>query len=160
MMLTLGIYVFMLRTLPYQTIKRDVTYQWPENKRMGQRATSQFLGPDVETITLAGQLMPELTGGRVSLAALQAMADQGRAWPLIEGSGTIYGMFVIQRLSQTGTQLFPDGQPRQINFDITLKRVDESLHAMFGDLRTQMEGVLHKAEALLDKAQQAAGINP
>ncbi|MFI8418500.1 phage tail protein [Serratia sp. NPDC078593] len=160
MMLTLGIYVFKLRTLPYQTIKRDISYQWPENKRVGQRATSQFLGPDVETITLSGQLMPELTGGRISLAVLQVMADQGRAWPLIEGSGMIYGMFVIQRLSQTGTQLFPDGQPRQINFDITLKRVDESLYAMFGDLRTQAQGLLDKAGKLLNKAQQAVGLNP
>ncbi|VTP60527.1 Uncharacterised protein [Serratia rubidaea] len=30
---------------------------------------------------------------------------------------------------------------------------------MFGDLRTQAEGVLHKAGVLLDKAKQAAGLN-
>lgn len=152
MMLTLGLFVFMLRTIPYQTMNRQMSYRWPQNDRVGQRATSQFLGVDVETIALSGQLLPELTGGRLSLLALQTMAEQGRAWPLIEGSGTIYGMFVIEKISQTSTQFFPDGQPRQINFDITLKRVDESLHAMFGDLR-------HQATELLDKAQKATGIS-
>ncbi|TXE74238.1 phage tail protein [Serratia nevei] len=152
MMLTLGLFVFMLRTVPYQTMNRQMDYRWPENNRVGQRATSQFLGVDTETITLSGQLLPELTGGRLSLLTLQTMAEQGRAWPLIEGSGTIYGMFVIQKISQTSTHFFPDGQPRQINFDITLKRVDESLHAMFGDLRQQ-------ATDLLDKAQKATGIS-
>ncbi|MCP1107281.1 phage tail protein [Serratia nevei] len=152
MMLTLGLFVFMLRTIPYQTMNRQMDYRWPENGRVGQRATSQFLGVDTETITLSGQLLPELTGGRLSLLTLQTMAEQGRAWPLIEGSGTIYGMFVIQKISQTSTHFFPDGQPRQINFDITLKRVDESLHAMFGDLRQQ-------ATDLLDKAQKATGVS-
>ncbi|OKB67660.1 phage tail protein [Serratia marcescens] len=151
MMLTLGLFVFMLRTIPYQTMNRQMGYRWPQNDRIGQRATSQFLGVDVETITLSGQLLPELTGGRLSLLALQTMAEQGRAWPLIEGSGAIYGMFVIEKIAQTSSQFFPDGQPRQINFDITLKRVDESLHAMFGDLR-------HQATELLDKAQKATGI--
>lgn len=28
----------------------------------------------------------------------------GKSWPLIEGSGTIYGMFVIESLSQTKTE--------------------------------------------------------
>nr|SAY41514.1 Phage P2 GpU [Serratia marcescens] len=152
MMLTLGLFVFMLRTVPYQTMNRQMDYRWPENNRVGQRATSQFLGVDTETITLSGQLLPELTGGRLSLLTLQTMAEQGRAWPLIEGSGTIYGMFVLQKISQTSTHFFPDGQPRQINFDITLKRVDESLHAMFGDLRQQ-------ATDSLDKAQKATGIS-
>jgi Phage protein U len=133
-------------------MNRQMDYRWPENNRVGQRATSQFLGVDTETITLSGQLLPELTGGRLSLLTLQTMAEQGRAWPLIEGSGTIYGMFVIQKISQTSTHFFPDGQPRQINFDITLKRVDESLHAMFGDLQQQ-------ATDLLDKAQKATGIS-
>ncbi len=40
-------------------------------------------------LTLSGVLMPEITGGRLSLLALEQMAEQGKAWPLIEGSGTI-----------------------------------------------------------------------
>nr|WP_315290056.1 phage tail protein [Serratia proteamaculans] len=152
MMLTLGLFVFMLRTLPYQTMNRQLSYRWPTGSRVGQRPSAQFLGVDGETITLSGQLLPELTGGRLSLLTLQTMAEQGRAWPLIEGSGTIYGMFVIEKITQDSKEFFANGQPRQISFTITLKRVDESLHAMFGDLH-------HQAGELLAKAQKATGIS-
>lgn len=152
MMLTLGLFVFMLRTLPYQSMNRQLSYRWPTGSRVGQRPSAQFLGMDAETITLSGQLLPELTGGRLSLLALQTMAEQGRAWPLIEGTGTIYGMFVIEKITQDNKQFFANGQPREINFSITLKRVDESLYAMFGDLRQQ-------ASDLLNKAQKATGIS-
>ncbi|MGQ8707238.1 phage tail protein [Serratia sp. TSA_198.1] len=152
MMLTLGLFVFMLRTLPYQSMNRQLSYRWPTGNRVGQRPSAQFLGMDAETITLSGQLLPELTGGRLSLLALQTMAEQGRAWPLIEGTGTIYGMFVIEKITQDNKQFFANGQPREINFSITLKRVDESLYAMFGDLRQQ-------AGDLLNKAQKATGIS-
>lgn len=152
MMLTLGLFVFMLRTLPYQSMNRQLSYRWPTGSRVGQRPSAQFLGIDAETITLSGQLLPELTGGRLSLLALQTMAEQGRAWPLIEGTGTIYGMFVIEKITEDNKQFFANGQPREINFSITLKRVDESLYAMFGDLRQQ-------ASDLLNKAQKATGIS-
>ncbi|AEF43935.1 P2 GpU family protein [Serratia sp. AS12] len=152
MMLTLGLFVFMLRTLPYQSMNRQLSYRWPTGSRVGQRPSAQFLGMDAETITLSGQLLPELTGGRLSLLALQTMAEQGRAWPLIEGTGTIYGMFVIEKITEDNKQFFANGQPREINFSITLKRVDESLYAMFGDLRQQ-------ASDLLNKAQKATGIS-
>jgi phage protein U len=133
-------------------MNRQLSYRWPTGSRVGQRPSAQFLGMDAETITLSGQLLPELTGGRLSLLALQTMAEQGRAWPLIEGTGTIYGMFVIEKITQDNKQFFANGQPREINFSITLKRVDESLYAMFGDLRQQ-------AGDLLNKAQKATGIS-
>ncbi|SQI32031.1 Phage protein U [Serratia plymuthica] len=133
-------------------MNRQLSYRWPTGSRVGQRPSAQFLGMDTETITLSGQLLPELTGGRLSLLALQTMAEQGRAWPLIEGTGTIYGMFVIEKITQDNKQFFANGQPREINFSITLKRVDESLYAMFGDLRQQ-------AGDLLNKAQKATGIS-
>ncbi|UJD81947.1 phage tail protein [Serratia rubidaea] len=137
MMLTLGLFVFMLQTLPYQTMTRQVEYRWPSNARIGLRPAMQFIGVDNETVTLSGVLMPEITGGRWSLMSLQLLADQGRAWPLVGGDGTIYGMFVIESLSEDSAEFFADGSARRTEFTLTLKRVDESLSAMFGDLRQQ-----------------------
>lgn len=31
MMLTLGMFVFMRQTLPFQTLQRDAEYRWPSN---------------------------------------------------------------------------------------------------------------------------------
>ncbi|EKN6152154.1 phage tail protein [Yersinia enterocolitica] len=147
MMLSLGLFVFMRQTTPYQSIGRNIDYRWPTNSRIGLRPAAQFLGVDSEKITLSAVLLPELTGGKLSLLALELMAAQGKAWPLIEGNGTIYGMFVIESLSQIGTLFFADGSARRIEFTLKLLRVDESLTAMFGDLRQQADQLLTKAQA-------------
>lgn len=149
MMLSLGLFVFMRQTTPYQNMNRNIDYRWPTNNRIGLRPAAQFLGVDSEKITLSGVLLPELTGGKLSLLALELMAAQGKAWPLIEGNGTLYGMFAIESLSQTGTLFFADGSARRIEFTLKLLRVDESLTAMFGDLRQQADQLLTKAQAWL-----------
>lgn len=148
MMLTLGLFVFQLQTVPYQSLQRDVDYRWPANNRVGLRPLPQFLGVNEEKITLSGVLMPEITGGRLSLMALNLMADEGKAWPLLEGSGTIYGMFVVNSVSETHTEHFSNGAPRRIEFTLTLTRVDESLAAMFGDMKAQADGLLNQAGGL------------
>lgn len=137
MMLALGLFVFMRQTLPYQTMQRDSTFRWPSNARMGKRNAFQYNGPENDTITISGELFPEITGGTLSLSAVRLMAEQGKAWPLIEGTGMIYGMFVINSVSETGALFYPDGSPRKINFTLKLTRVDESLKAMFGDIYDQ-----------------------
>ncbi|WP_312203169.1 phage tail protein [Kosakonia cowanii] len=137
MMLALGLFVFMRQTLPYQTMQRDSTFRWPSNARMGKRNAFQYTGPENDTITISGELFPEITGGTLSLSAVRLMAEQGKAWPLIDGTGMIYGMFVINSVSETGTLFYPDGSPRKINFTLKLTRVDESLKVMFGDIYDQ-----------------------
>ncbi|HHL2561141.1 TPA: phage tail protein [Yersinia enterocolitica] len=139
MMMALGMFVFMLQTVPYQDFQHQMAWRHPSNARIGLRPISQFLGPDEESITLSGVLYPELTGGKVSLMALQLMAETGKAWSLIEGSGAIHGMFVIESLSRTKSIFFSDGSARKIEFTLTLKRTDESLKEMFGDLSQQFD---------------------
>ncbi|WP_318371834.1 phage tail protein [Enterobacter sp.] len=151
MMLALGMFVFMRQTLPYQSIQRDTDYRWPSNSRVGLRDTFQFLGPGEETVTLSGVLYPELTGGKLTMTTLRLMADEGRAWPLIDGTGTIYGMFIINNVSETGSLLFSDGTPRRTDFTLKLTRVDESLAALYGDIGKQAESLIGKAGDLAGK---------
>ncbi len=110
-----------------------------------------------DMLTLSGVLMPEITGGRLSLLALEQMAEQGKAWPLIEGSGTIYGMYVIEGLNQTKTEFFRDGMPRRIEFTLSLKRVDESLSDMFGDLSAQLNNLQDTATSALSDISKTVG---
>jgi len=149
MMLTLGMFVFMRQSLPYQSLQRSADYQWPSNSRVGKRDAFQFLGPGEDKITLTGDLYPEMTGGRLSMLALYTMADEGRAWPLISGTGTIYGMFVITNVSETGTVFFADGSPRKISFTLSLTRVDDSLAALYGDIGKQAESLVGKVGDVL-----------
>ncbi|CNE12025.1 phage tail protein [Yersinia kristensenii] len=141
MMMAFGMFVFMLQTVPYQDFQHQMAWRHPSNARIGKRPSSQFLGPDEESITLSGVLYPELTGGKASLMALQLMAETGKAWSLIEGNGAIHGMFVIESLSRTKSIFFSDGSARKIEFTLTLKRTDESLKEMFGDLSQQFDDI-------------------
>ena len=157
MMLALGLFVFMRQTLPFQNMQRDAEYRWPSNARVGKRDAFQFLGVGEEKITLGGELYPELTGGHLSLTALRLMAEDGKAWPLLSGSGMIYGMFVINSISDTGTEFFSDGSPRKISFTLTLTRVDESLAAVYGDLSKQAETLLGNAKDAATKLTSTLG---
>lgn len=154
MMLALGLFVFMRQTLPYQNIQRTADYRWPSNARVGKRDVFQFLGVGEEKINLNGVLYPELTGGRLTMTAVRLMAEGGKAWPLIDGTGMIYGMFVINNVSETGSIFFSDGTPRKIDFTLTLTRVDESLAALYGDISQQAESLLGKAGEMAGKITQ------
>ncbi|WP_108700772.1 phage tail protein [Phytobacter sp. SCO41] len=138
MMMVLGFFVFTLKTIPFQQLQQQQQWRHASNNRVGKRPTMQFLGPDSDSITLSGVLMPSVTGGKLSLLVLEQMAETGRGWPLIRGDGTIYGMFVISEIGKTETDQVSSGAPRKIDFTIKLTRMDESLTQMLGDLSGQL----------------------
>jgi phage protein U len=142
MMMIYGMMPFMRQTLPYSELQQSVDYRWPTNSRVGQRASAQFIGVGDEKITLTGELRPEVTGGAISLLTLKVMADEGRAWPLIGGNGTIYGMYVAESFSASHSEFMSNGSAQKIQFTLSLKRVDESLTSMFGDLKKQADGLV------------------
>jgi len=133
-MMTIGYFVFNLHTTPYQSQEHRRAWRHASNSRVGQRPGSQFIGPDDEFITLAGSLYPEVTGGRVSLDLLVQMADTGKGYPVIEGTGVMHGLFVIEDMATTRTEFFSDGSARRIDFTLSLKRVDEQDRGLLGVL--------------------------
>jgi len=139
MMMILGMFVFTLKTAPYQQLERENTFRHNKAERVGTAPVYQYTGPDEEPVTLSGTLYPEVTGGDVSLAALRAMAYTGKAWPLIEGTGTVYGMFVITGLKQTRAEFFSDGKARKIDFVLSLKKVSDDLLENLTDYAGQAE---------------------
>lgn len=125
---SLGLFVFMQRTIPFQSLSRESSWRHPTNNIVGLMPKAQFVGKESETITISGRLAPEVTGGRVSIKLLELMADLGDAYPLIDGATfELIGYFVIERISEERTELFGDGAPRLIDFSMTLKRTDDPL---------------------------------
>ena len=127
MMLALGMFVFSLSTAAYQELQRQTEWRHASNSRVGMAPARQFVGRGDDSITLPGVILPELAGSGLSLDAVRLMANTGKAWPLIEGSGRIYGLWVVESLSETKTLFFRDGTPRRIEFSIVLKRIDDDL---------------------------------
>lgn len=132
MMLALGMFVFSLSTLAYQELQRQTNWRHAVSNRVNAQPAIQFAGRGDETITLPGILLPELAGQVVSLDELRAMGNSGRAWPLVDGTGRLYGVFVIENLSETQSLFFLDGTARRIEFNLALKRVDDGRADLVG----------------------------
>jgi len=125
MMMSLGQFVFSLNTLAFEELKRQTTWRHPSNARVGQRPARQFVGPGDDLINLTGVQVPEFMGKRQSLPQLRDMADSGRAWAMVDGAGGVYGAWVIEGISETGSVFVAQGVPRRVSFDLSLARVDD-----------------------------------
>jgi len=134
MMMALGMFVFSLPTLAYQELQRQTEWKHPGSPRVGTRDAHQYTGKGDDTITLTGWVAPELTGSLYSLDALRLMADTGKSWILIQGTGRIYGSFVITNMTEDRSMLTQSGDADRVGFSISLKRTDESVLGLLNTL--------------------------
>ncbi|ENX53228.1 MULTISPECIES: phage tail protein [Acinetobacter] len=145
MMMVLGLFVFSLRTASYEELQRVTSWRHPSNNRIGNTPAYQFTGKGEDTITLKGTTYHELTHSRVTLDQIRAMADTGKAYTLIEGTGKIYGLVIIESLDETKTYFFKDGAARKTDFTITLKVIKEWQPTLMGSLIGMAAGALNRA---------------
>ncbi|RJF92997.1 phage tail protein [Sphingomonas cavernae] len=129
MMMSLGMFVFEIPSLVYQELQRRTSWSHAQIERVGARAANQFTGPGTETIALSGTTAAELQDGRASLDSLREMGDQGEAWPLVDGAGTVFGNYVIEGLDERHSYFAPNGTPLKIDFGLDLLRVDDAADA-------------------------------
>lgn len=125
MLMALGDFVFSIDTVLFNQLQRKRSWRHPSNDRVGARAASQYAGPGEDTISLGGLHAPGQIGAFDALDALAGMADTGRAFPLLNGEGDVYGAFVITDLDETKRNFLVEGQPLAVDFTLALKRVDD-----------------------------------
>lgn len=124
-LMALGMFLFEIGALAHDEMQRKTDWQHARSPRVGARDATQFTGPGDETISLSGAVYAEIADGRVSLDDLRAMADDGEALPLVDGTGTVYGNFVITAIDERHAFLMAGGRARRIDFAIDLLRVDD-----------------------------------
>jgi phage protein U len=124
-MMALGQFVFGMDTLAYQELQRSTDWRHPSNSRVGARPARQFVGPGEDSITLTGLLVPEFRGSRKTMDQVRAMADAGRAYALVAGTGDVLGAWVITRVQESGSIFVAEGVARRVDFTIELARVDD-----------------------------------
>ncbi|MBB3924149.1 phage tail protein [Xanthomonas arboricola] len=125
MMMSYGTFVFALDSAAYLQLQRQMSWRHGTSERVGARPASQFLGPGDETIELSGLIAPELTGTRASLDTLRELAADGAPLPLVDGTGWVYGPYVLLAVNETASLFFPDGTPRRVEFQLSLRRTDD-----------------------------------
>lgn len=123
-LMTLGMFVFGMDTIPYQDLQRRMTWRHEQSERFGARPASQFVGAGEDSITIAGLVVPELAGRYSAIETLIEMADTGDHWPLMDGTGRVLGDFRIETIDQSHKGVLAGGIPRGIDFAMELKRVD------------------------------------
>lgn len=124
-MMSLGFFVFSLPTLPFQKMahKRDVRFA--VNERVGAADAWQFVGPGSERITLSGVSAYGITNARASSAMLNRLMQDGRALPLIDGLGNVFGDYVLTSFDLDKTIYQKFGQARRVAWTLELHRVDD-----------------------------------
>lgn len=132
MMMALGLFVFQLSTASYQELQRSTSWRYAGNNRFGNTPAYQFTGKEEETITLSGEIYPEITGYQNSLDLLRSMGDTGKQYIMIEGTGKIYGMVVIKQINETRSNFFHNGGTRKITFDVSLTITEDTTKKLIG----------------------------
>jgi len=158
-LMTLGLFTFQLSTVPFEKTSRATAWRWPSQDRAGAAPAYQFTGPGADTLTLDGALMPELTGGPVQLDTLRKMANEGKAWMLLDGRGRNRGTWIVTDLRETRTHLLADGTPRRIEFTLSLTRYPDGDIDGRGDLADSLPGTFGTAAdpAVVPQGARLAG---
>lgn len=126
MLLALGQFIFSVDTMTYSEIQRSRSWSHPSNAVGQGRDKYQFTGVGEETITIPFMIYQSHGfGDRQSIDDLSEMADSGAGYVLIDGSGYIYGVFVISSIEETRSHLTNIGVARKIDGTMKLTRVDD-----------------------------------
>ncbi len=135
-MMMLGPVRFSIESAAYDRLERSTQYNWASQQRLGDPdykylglggPALQYIGPGTDTITLNGTIFPQYHGGSLELTLMRLSAGLGTALPLIDGSGMLWGRWVIESVNETKSVLFSDGAARKIEFTMTLRRYQEDL---------------------------------
>lgn len=125
-MMKLGEYAFSLSTAAYQNLQRKTSFRWAAQDRHGQHAALQFLGPGEDTLSLSGEIYPHFRGGTTQVEQMRTQAVQGDPLLLVDGTGRIHGMWIIQDVSEKQPEFFSDGVPRKVEFSLNLRYFGEA----------------------------------
>ena len=121
-MMMLGPNAFAIDTAAYDSFRHQAAWRWPAQERIQSPPARQFIGPDGQTITLSGFILPHFNkGGLSALERLRNAADSGKPLLLVDGQGFVHGDWVITSIEQTKTALFANGAPRRVDFTIALE---------------------------------------
>lgn len=141
MMMALGMFVFSIHTVAYQSLQRKTNWRHSANERVGARAGYQFVGAGEETISLPGWIAPGQIGLAAAIGMLRDMGNTGKAFTLVDGLGIFHGVFIINDFDETHSYLTRQGKAKKIEFTLNLTRIDEDQADMLlGDLKLPQFG--------------------
>lgn len=126
MLLALGQFIFSVDTMTFSELQRSRSWSYGSNSIAQGRDQHQFTGVGEETITIPFLIYQSHGfGDRQSIDDLSEMADSGSGYVLLDGSGYLYGVFVITTIDETRSHITNRGVARKIDGTMKLTRVDD-----------------------------------
>lgn len=119
----LGLFVFDASSFPFSELSRRTDWRHASAPRIGARDATQYVGPGDELVSLPGAIVPEAGASYAAIETLRRMADEGDAYPFVDGTGRVWGSFIILSMDERRRAILRDGTPRVVDFTLELKRV-------------------------------------
>lgn len=118
-LMTLGDIRFSVAEGAYRSLNRTLEMTTAKMARANRQAARQILGED-ETIEIAGVVYPMHRHGMDRVSRFRDLARSYKPAMLTDGLGNVWGLFVIERVEERGTDFTPDGVPMKQEFTINL----------------------------------------
>ena len=115
-------YRFSRDTAAYQSRNRTTAYRWAKQDRLTRDPALQFVGQGDDTLKLSGVIYPHYKGGLGQVDSMRQEAGKGKPFILVEGTGTVFGKFVIESITENQEHFMVGGTPQKISFTLNLRK--------------------------------------
>ena len=116
----LGAIQFQVAPVNISEVSRETGSDFAAKDVMGAPRPREYVGEADERLTFAGTLFPQKFGGLSGIDALQSLARGGQPQMLMRGDGSVFGWYVIEKVTDKHSYLDVAGVGRMIEFEIEL----------------------------------------
>lgn len=118
----LGPFMFHSLSFGFKGLRRNLSTGWAEIATVGGLNRLQWTGGESDVVDIEGVVFPHEFGGLASLEGIRSAAVDGMVLPLVTLGGNVYGMHVIEGVSEDQSFHDATGLPRKDVFRIRLRR--------------------------------------
>lgn len=116
-----GAYVFSSSTTVPRTVTRDTDFPWAQQDRIGRSPAQQDGVGGKDVFKFNGVLFPgKNKSGKEQLSAMRLEAGKKQPLVLADGDGWVYGRWVITKIRESRSHLWPNSNPRKVGFEMNL----------------------------------------
>jgi hypothetical protein len=117
--MSLGNFIFELKTAAFGSLHKSSEYRWSSTDVIGNPPVLQTLGCGADKIEMEGVIYHPAAN---PIDELKNLAEEGKPQMMVDGSGNIHGNWVIKQIDETGSYFDKFGNPKKVEFKVSLER--------------------------------------